>query len=115
MKIQTVLNFRTIIISALVLSVSIMAHAQEKPASLDDDTTKFVPYRMMFGHRVAKSKYGELNIRPYTYFRYLNQSGIDPSYVDGFGKTKEVDKRQDIQLQKVSIYFTGWAFDPKSV
>jgi hypothetical protein len=45
MKIQTVLNFRTIIISALVLSVSIMAHAQEKPANLDDDTTKYVPYR----------------------------------------------------------------------
>ena len=113
MKIQTVLNWRTIFISTLVLSLSMMAHAQEKPATPDDDTTKYVPYRMMQGHRVAKSKFGELNIRPYTYFRYLNQGGIDPSYVDGFGKTKEVDKRQDVQLQKVTIYFTGWAFDPK--
>jgi len=113
MKKQRVLNCRTIIIIALVLSLSMMTHAQEKTTNPDDDTTKYVPYRMMQGHRVAKSKYGELNIRPYTYFRYLNQGGIDPSYVDGFGKTKEVDKRHDIQLQKVSIYFTGWAFDPK--
>jgi hypothetical protein len=112
MKKQRVFSCRTILISVLVLSLSMMTHAQEKPANLDDTTT-YDLYRMMFGHRVAKSKYGELNIRPYTYFRYLNQSGIDPSYVDGFGKTREVDKRQDIQLQKVSIYFTGWAFDPK--
>ena len=28
-------------------------------------------------------------------------------------KSQTVDPRQDIQLQKVSIYFTGWAFDPK--
>jgi hypothetical protein len=62
---------------------------------------------------VAKSKYGELNIRPYTYVRYLNQKLIDETYTDGFGKTQTVDTRQDIQIQKVSIYFTGWAFDPK--
>ncbi|TMI66444.1 MAG: hypothetical protein E6H07_01805 [Bacteroidetes bacterium] len=67
----------------------------------------------MFGHRVAKSKFGELNIRPYTYLRYLNQNSIDKTYTDGFGKTQTVDPRQDVQLQKVSIYFTGWAFDPK--
>ena len=71
------------------------------------------PYRMMQGHRVAHSKFGEINIRPYAYFRYLNQLGYAKSYVDGFGKTQTVDRRQDIQLNKVSIYFSGWAFDPK--
>ena len=45
--------------------------------------------------------------------RYLNQNSIDKTYTDGFGKTQTVDPRQDVQLQKVSIYFTGWAFDPK--
>jgi hypothetical protein len=113
MKIQTVPNFRTIIINALVLSLSMMSHAQEKPANLDDDTTTYNRYRIMFGHTVAKSKSGEINIRPYTYFRYLNQRAIDKTYTDGFGKVQTVDPRQDIQLQKVSIYFTGWAFDPK--
>src|SRR5436190_5659014 len=113
MKLQTVLNCRTLIMSVLVLSLSMMAHAQDKPANPDDDSTKYVPYRMMFGHRVAKSKFGELNIRPYTYLRYLNQKALDITYKDGFGKTQTVDTRQDVQLQKVSIYFTGWAFDPK--
>ncbi|HEY5967645.1 MAG TPA: hypothetical protein VIU35_06685 [Chitinophagaceae bacterium] len=111
MKIQTVLNWRTIFASTLALSISMMVHAQT--AIPEDDTTKYVPYRTMQGHRVAKSKFGELNIRSYAYFRYLNQKGLDDTYVDGFGHTRSVDTRQDIQLQKVSVYFTGWAFDPK--
>ena len=89
-----------------------MLQAQVDNANIDD-TTNYNPYRIMQGHRVARSKFGELNIRPYTYFRYLNQKGLDPSYTDGFGKPQTVDRRQDVQLQKVSIYFTGWAFDPK--
>jgi hypothetical protein len=106
--------WRSIMVLSIV-SFSIVAHAQEKEKTVnpDDDTTAYDTYRMMQGHRVAKSKFGELNIRPYTYFRYLNQLGYDKTYVDGFGKTQQVDRRQDIQLQKVSIYFTGWAFDPK--
>src|SRR4051794_19920353 len=92
--------------------LTITARAQESAAA-DNDTTDYDTYRMMQGHRVAKSKYGELNIRPYTYLRYLNQKAIDKSYTDGFGKSQTVDPRQDVQLQKVSIYFTGWAFDPK--
>ncbi len=77
------------------------------------DSILWAPYRIMLGHRVAHSKWGEINIRPYTYFRYLNQTAIDKTYTDGFGKPQTVDPRQDIQLQKVSIYFSGWAFDPK--
>jgi hypothetical protein len=77
------------------------------------DSILWAPYRIMLGHRVAHSKWGEINIRPYTYFRYLNQTAIDKTYTDGFGKPQTVDPRQDIQLQKVSIYFSGWAFNPK--
>jgi hypothetical protein len=92
--------------------IYIAAAAQEKP-SKNIDTTNADPYRIMQGHRIAHSKFGEVNIRPYTYFRYLNQLGYDKSYTDAFGKTQSVDRRQDIQLNKVSIYFSGWAFDPK--
>ncbi len=77
------------------------------------DSIIYEPYRIMLGHRIAHSKFGEINIRPYAYLRYLNQLGYASSYVDGFGKTQSVDRRQDIQLNKVSIYFSGWAFDPK--
>lgn len=114
MKSQLALNWRNLFTIALFLSLSLMVKAQGNEAIPNlDDTSKYVPYRMMQGHRVAKSKYGELNIRPYTYVRYLNQKLIDENYTDGFGKPQTVDTRQDIQIQKVSIYFTGWAFDPK--
>jgi len=112
MKLRYLLFWRSVIMIVTIVSLSITVHAQET-ANPGDDTTKYVPYRMMQGHRVAKSKYGELNIRPYTYLRYLNQKAIDETYTDGFGKSQAVDTRQDVQLQKVSIYFTGWAFDPK--
>jgi hypothetical protein len=104
-------NHKTILFAASIF-FSGLVHAQEKSPT-KADTTQDDTYRMMMGHRVAKSKYGEINIRPYVYFRYLNQLGYDASYTDGFGKTQTVDRRQDIQLNKVSIYFTGWAFDPK--
>jgi hypothetical protein len=88
------------------------AAAQEKPSG-DIDTSRYNPYATMMGHKVASSKFGEINIRIYTYVRYLNQLGLDSTYTDGFGKTKSIDRRQDIQLSKVSIYFAGWAFVPK--
>lgn len=103
---------RSVIMFCSVILLSNLVLAQTESATAED-TTKYNPYRIMQGHRVARSKFGELNIRPYTYFRYLNQTAIDKSYTDGFGKQKIMDPRQDIQLQKVSIYFTGWAFDPK--
>src|SRR5215217_8408703 len=113
MKSKDPIFLRSLTMIAPIFFLSITMHAQEKERTILDDTTEYDTYRMMQGHRVAKSKFGELNIRSYAYFRYLNQLGYDKTYVDGFGKTQQVDPRQDIQLQKVSIYFTGWAFDPK--
>ena len=109
MKLKNFPFWRSITTTVSIVSLSIVVQAQQ----IETDSTKYVPYRLMQGHRVASSKFGELNIRPYTYFRYLNQKALDERYVDGFGKNQIVDTRQDIQLQKVSIYFTGWAFNPK--
>jgi hypothetical protein len=67
----------------------------------------------MQGSKVANSRYGDVNIRIYTYVRYLNQMGLDSNYTNSFGQTSLLDKRQDIQIQKVSIYFSGWFLDPK--
>ena len=80
---------RSMMMSVLVLSLSVIVHAQEKAANPADDTTKYVPYRMMQGHRVAKSKFGELNIRPYTYLRYLNQKKLMKPIQMASGKTKQ--------------------------
>jgi hypothetical protein len=65
------------------------------------------------GFRVATSEQGTLNVRVLTYLRYLNQLGLDPKSTDSFGKTTTLDRRQDIQMQKVVVFFQGWLLDPK--
>lgn len=45
--------------------------------------------------------------------RYLNSHAIDDSFTNNAGRTSAIDKRNDIQFQKVMLYFKGWLFDPK--
>src|SRR5262245_52626432 len=56
---------------------------------------------------------GEIYFRLFSYARYLNQLGLDSTYVDAFGNTKTVQRRQDIQLQKFFAPFSGWFLTPK--
>ena len=65
------------------------------------------------GFKVANTDKGDLNITIYGYVRYLNQLGLDSTYTDAFGNTRTLDRRQDIQLQKVNIQFLGWLMSPK--
>ncbi len=65
------------------------------------------------GFPLAKSEYGSLNARLYGYARYLNQKGLNDEYTDAFGVTTDIDERQDIQLNKVTLYSFGWMLDPK--
>jgi hypothetical protein len=60
------------------------------------------------GLRVAEEPWGSFNFKFYTYVRYLNQKGLDDDYTDAFGRTHELDRRQDIQLQKVKLDTFGW-------
>lgn len=64
------------------------------------------------GFKLAKGDMGDLNMSLYTYFRYLNQKSTDDTYTDSFGRTKNIDQRNDVQLQKVKITFKGWFADP---
>ncbi len=65
------------------------------------------------GFKVADTPQGDLSIRVWAYMRYLNQLPLDDQYVDAFGNTKLVKQRQDMQLNKVNVYFQGWLMDPK--
>ena len=56
---------------------------------------------------------GQIYMRLFTYARYLNQRNLDESYVDAFGKSHTVARRQDIQLQKFFLPFSGWFLTPK--
>ncbi|GAA0646530.1 hypothetical protein [Brevundimonas lenta] len=62
---------------------------------------------------LAAGEWGELDVTLATYVRYLNQMGLDDSYTDSFGRTFDIDRRQEAQLQKVTFTFKGWLFDPK--
>ena len=65
------------------------------------------------GLKVADTEKGDLNIRVYTYVRYLNQRALDATYTDSFGTTKSVQQRQDFQVNKAIVFFNGWAMSPK--
>lgn len=64
------------------------------------------------GFNVADSTYGNLNVSLYTYARYLNQKALDDTYTDSFGRTRQLDLRNDIQLTKAIVYFKGWVLNP---
>ena len=80
--------------------------AQEEPY-------KWGAYTPNLGYKVANTDRGDLSISIYSYARYLNQLGLDATYTDAFGNVKNIQQRQDFQLQKVQIKFLGWILDPK--
>jgi hypothetical protein len=55
---------------------------------------------------------GQIYFRLFSYARYLNQRGLDPTYVDAFGVKHTVQLRQDVQLQKFFAPFSGWFLTP---
>jgi hypothetical protein len=65
------------------------------------------------GFKLVNTPYGDLSFSLYTNARYLNQQGLDDTYTDFFGRTTELDLRNDIMFQKVVLYFKGWVLDPK--
>jgi hypothetical protein len=80
----------------------------------DDDKDPFDGrYTPNLGFKLANTEYGDLNVSIYTYVRYLNQLGLDSTYTDAFGNTKNVQERQDVQLLKLQIKFLGWMLNPK--
>jgi hypothetical protein len=78
-----------------------------------EEPYKWGRYTPNFGYKVADTDRGDLSISIYSYGRYLNQLGLDATYKDAFGNVKNVQQRQDFQLQKVQMKFLGWIMDPK--
>jgi hypothetical protein len=64
------------------------------------------------GFVLLRNRTGEVSLSLIAYIRYLNQLGLDPTYTDSFGRTKTLDRRQDVFLNKVNLSFKGWLFDP---
>ena len=77
------------------------------------DTSPIVNHAPGSGFKLYDGDGGAINFRVYTYIRYLNQRALDGTYTDSFGTEKNVDLRQDIQFNKVTLYWYGWFLDPK--
>jgi hypothetical protein len=65
------------------------------------------------GFKLYDGEKGQIYFRLFTYARYLNQRNTDATYTDSFGNTKNVQQRQDIQLNKFFSPFSGWFLTPK--
>lgn len=87
--------------------------AAAKDSARKKERNELGSYTPNLGFKLADTKYGDLNVSIYTYVRYLNQLGLNPSYVDAFGNTQSVQRRQDMQLLKLQIKFLGWIMNPK--
>ena len=92
----------------------VLAKEEEHTSSLQDknDVNPF-NYTPGKGYTVGRSDIGELNLSLFSYIRYLNQGGLDGSYVNHFGVEENIDKRNDMSINKVMLYSSGWFLDPK--
>ena len=77
------------------------------------DTDSSAEHKAGAGFTLVKSKYATLNFATYATIRYLNSVATDDTYTDAKGQVREVPKRNDIQFQKVTLYFKGWIATPK--
>jgi DUF3011 family protein len=65
------------------------------------------------GFRLYEGENGQIYMRLFTYVRYLNQLSLDPQYTDSFGTVRQIERRQDAQLNKFFLPFSGWFLTPK--
>ena len=97
-----------------LLTLVMFFHAEQTVAQSDETSKseKFGSYTPNLGFRLATTEKAELNMRIYSYVRYLNQNGLDSVYTNTSG-VSFIDQRQDVQINKVAIHFYGWIMDPK--
>ena len=87
-----------------------VAAAPATPSPAKDFLGRYTAGR---GFTLAQTEWGDVVFSAYTYVRYLNQQGLDPTFVNGLGETVDIDRRNDVQLNKVKLEFKGWLLDPR--
>ena len=86
----------------------------QAPEGATTTLTKKAPaYVPNAGFLLFEGEKGEMYVRLFSYARYLNQEGLDPDYTDFFGNVKTVQQREDFQLNKFFLPFSGWFMDPR--
>jgi hypothetical protein len=87
--------------------------AGPQPTPSEEEKKKAPAYVPNAGFLLYDGDKGQIYMRLFTYVRYLNQKGLDSSYTDYFGNTHTVPQRQDVQLNKFFLPFSGWFLTPK--
>src|SRR5262245_17023440 len=90
--------------------VGLEAPAVAEAAPTKEKSPEYVPNA---GFRLYEGENGQIYMRLFSYVRYLNQLSLDPEYTDSFGTVKPVERRQDVQLNKFFLPFSGWFLTPK--
>jgi hypothetical protein len=85
----------------------------EERAQTKEETKKGAEYIPNAGFRLYEGEHGQIYMRLFTYVRYLNQKGLDATYTDHFGVTQNVKQREDVQLNKFFMPFSGWFLTEK--
>lgn len=98
---------------ARVVAATYQESQEPNPPDKEKEKEKWGTYTPNLGFKLADTEYGDLNISIYTYARYLNQRALHDTFTDSFGTVKNVQQRQDFQLQKLQMKFLGWVIDPK--
>lgn len=106
LKSDTPASTPTVGIEALTPSLASPAQPPQEPRLLEG-------YRPGRGLVLAEGPQGALDLSIFSYVRYINQTELADSYTDAFGRTSQLDLRQDFQLQKVTLNFKGWLFDER--
>jgi hypothetical protein len=87
--------------------------ATREAVGQEQEPYKWGGYTPNFGYKVVDTDRGDLSVSIYSYGRYLNQLGLNSTYTDAFGNIKNIQRRQDFQLNKVQIKFLGWIMSEK--
>jgi hypothetical protein len=100
---------------SLLCCASVSAQIASNPREADSISGPgpIESHRAGSGFKIVETEKGTLSFSPFVTIRYLDQMGLDDSYTDHHGVTREIDKRNDLQFQKVTLYFKGWLGDPK--
>ena len=96
---------------ALRIQLAILTLASS--TALAQDSIPAIREPRCAGIGVARGQIGEMCLGLWSYSRYLNQTALDTSYRDSCGNVKTIRRRNDLQNQKVNVFFRGWVYNPR--
>jgi hypothetical protein len=115
---KTILVFAAVLSSAAV-NASTSDQQKDVPKKQEDsEGTSEKPgqsggFQPGKGFKLVDTPYGDVNFSLYFLVRYLNQMPAQQTFTDHLGNQQPVDPRNDIQLQREMIFFSGWVYQPK--